>query len=406
MTAFPNIAENVIESRVRHLLGLKKDLPLTQSELKALALNVVELSDYFTKRPGDRPDYYLGDSSLMAAYVAYFVPSNLTKIKRPLSEIFSHPDVQMGSNSEISILDLGCGPGTASAGFMDFFFENLCESREKVNLSITALDRIEANLKEAGPLLRELWDAYTFSYKGGCALSLKINTINADLLQLRRGSTTQKRHDLILISNSLIETAAGAGSIDNRRAFIESLASDYLKEDGSIIIIEPALKGSSRDLLMLRDSVIKEGKVNIYSPCLSNAPCGALDSAKDWCHEADEWEAPEIVSKLDRLTGFNKSRLNYSYLVLRKDGLSLSDIFMKSKGEALKVVSDLMKEKGKLKLFVCGKKGRTLLERLDRDRSESNMVFENLKRGEIVEVNSLQEKRQLLRLIKESAVKK
>ena len=64
MTPFPEIAEDVIESRVRKLLGLKKGVPISQAELKALALKVVLLSDYFTKRPGDRPDCYLGDSYL------------------------------------------------------------------------------------------------------------------------------------------------------------------------------------------------------------------------------------------------------------------------------------------------------------------------------------------------------
>lgn len=408
MMPFPEIAEDVIESRVRKLLGLKKSMPLAQVELKALALKVVLLSDYFTKRPGDRPDYYLGDSSLMAAYVAYFVPSNLTKIERPLSEIFLHPELEIGSSGELSILDLGCGPGTASAGFMDFFFRNLCRNREEITLLITALDRVEANLKEAGSLLRELWDAYRSVYTGACDLNLEINSINADLLKLSGRSTTQKRHDLIVISNSLVETAGGAAGIERRRELIELLALDYLKEKGSIIIIEPALKDASRGLLMLRDSIIREGRINLYSPCLTKGPCGALDSAKDWCHEADEWEVPKLVRELDRLTGFNKSRLNYSYLVLRKDGLSLSDTlddtFKENKGELFKVVSDLMKEKGKLKLFVCGKEGRVLMERLDRDRSESNSLFDSLRRGEIIEVNPLYRKGQLFRLGKESSI--
>jgi len=92
MMQFPAIAEDLIEARVRSLLGLEKGMSLGQRELKGLSLKVRELSDYFTKRPGDRPDYYLGDKSLMAAYVAYFLPSNLLKIERPLAEIALHPE--------------------------------------------------------------------------------------------------------------------------------------------------------------------------------------------------------------------------------------------------------------------------------------------------------------------------
>ena len=405
MMQFPAIAEDVIEARVRSLLGLKKGMPLGQRELKGLSLKVRELSDYFTKRPGDRPDYYLADRSLMAAYVAYFLPSNLPKIERPLAEIALHPERSLGSDGEISFLDLGCGPGTASAGFIDFFFRNLYQGKERLNVSITALDRVEANLKEAGFLLRELWDGYSSSYAAGCNARLDIKTIKMDLLRLTGSSPARKRHDLIVIANSLVETAGGADSIERRREFVELLASDYLKETGSLIIIEPALKGSSRDLLMLRDSVLREGRINLYSPCLTNGPCGALDSRKDWCHEADEWGAPRIVRELDRLTGFDKSRLNYSYLVLRKDGLSLNDTYSEKKGEMFRVVSDLLKEKGKAKFFLCGKRGRVQVERLDRDRSESNAIFDKLKRGEIVEIDLLHKKGQIFRLSKEGSVK-
>jgi len=253
--------------------------------------------------------------------------------------------------------------------------------------------------------LRELWDGYSSSYAAGCNAHLDIKTIKMDLLRLTGSSPGRKRHDLIVISNSLVETAGGADSIERRREFVERLAVDYLKEKGSVIIIEPALKGPSRDLLMLRDAILMEGRVNLYSPCLTNGPCGALDSKKDWCHEADEWGEPRIVREMDRLTGFDKSRLNYSYLVLRKDGLSLDDTFSEQKGEIFRVVSDAMKEKGKLKFFLCGKRGRVQVERLYRDRSESNAIFDKLKRGEIIEIDLLHKKGHLFRLSKESVVK-
>ena len=64
-----------------------------------------------------------------------------------------------------------------------------------------------------------------------------------------------------------------------------------------------------------------------------------------------------------------------------------------------------MKEKGKLKFFLCGKRGRVQVERLDRDRSESNAIFDRLKRGEIIEISRLCEKGKLFRLSRESSLK-
>ena len=58
-----------------------------------------------------------------------------------------------------------------------------------------------------------------------------------------------------------------------------------------------------------------------------------------------------------------------------------------------RAVSSLMKEAGKAKLVLCGeesaKKGKLLhTERLSKDRSEANYLFDQIKRGDVVEVSA------------------
>ena len=52
----------------------------------------------------------------------------------------------------------------------------------------------------------------------------------------------------------------------------------------------------------------------------------------------------------------------------------------------MRVVSDRLRSKGKLELFGCGDPGYVRLTRLERDASPINQVFEELRRGDVVEL--------------------
>jgi ribosomal protein RSM22 (predicted rRNA methylase) len=168
--------------------------------------------------------------------------------------------------------------------------------------------------------------------------------------------------------------------ISKRVEILKNLLSKFLASEGSCIIIEPALRGTSREMLMVRDGLLEEG-FHIYSPCLTGEKCPALANPKDWCHEDIPWEPPAIVREVDRLIGLKKDSLKFSYLVLRKDGLSLADIYGES---SYRVVSEPLVSKGKMEFYICGRGGRRLVARLDKDKTVLNETFEGLKRGDIV----------------------
>jgi hypothetical protein len=75
-----------------------------------------------------------------------------------------------------------------------------------------------------------------------------------------------------------------------------------------------------------------------------------------------------------------RSRVDFSYLVLRKQGAPCTDT------SRFRIVSDPMKDKGRLRLFACGPAGRLLVMRLDRERSPSNQLFDELERGAVVDI--------------------
>jgi len=253
------------------------------------------------------------------------------------------------------------------------------------------VDQIRENLQEAEALFAEL-TAETRS-----SAVLKTVQSGAERLEpLLRG-----RFDIIVLSNLVNELFHGdANRIARRIELLKTMLSGFLAADGSCIIIEPALRETSRDLLAVRDGLLDHG-LHAYSPCLNTAKCPALLNPKDWCHEDIPWDPPELIRELDRLTGLRKDSLKFSYLVLRKDTLSLSDI---SGPDAFRVVSEPLVSRGKIERYLCGRNGRKLVVRLDKDRSSANASFDGLKRGDIASFEGLIEEEKRFKAAKETAV--
>jgi SAM-dependent methyltransferase len=398
----PQLSEVLVDiliERLGDLVGFQGQP--SGNDLKPLAADVKELSDYFTKRQEDRPSFYLEKSRLMAAYVAYFLPVNILKVERPLKELFGHPRIRFGQDGCINVLDLGCGPGTATLGFMNHLL-SIPSFPAGTELGLTIVDNTSENLDEASILIKLFWAKCREDFEERGISSLKLKQIKIDMEAFNKSGLGRVEFDLILASNSLGELWRSEDRIGRRVALLESISTRYLKDDGSMVIIEPALKKSSRELIEVRDSLCRSETLAVYAPCLGCGECSMLENKKDWCHETFAWTPPPLVSMLDVLTGFDKSELKYSYLVLRKDGLSLSDYY--AEGDIYRVVSERLATKGISKVYLCGKNGRIELSRLDRHSSPSNALFDQVKRGDIVRLDGLSKKGEGWRIGRESKV--
>lgn len=405
MTTLPEIVDDLILERVRQLLEVPANSPLKESDLKKLALNTKRLSDYFTKKVEERPEFYLKDDRLMAAYLAYFLPSNLLKVNKALSELMLHPAVDQFTDcgGKLSVLDVGCGPGTATLGLINFLAQ--LEQREgPLSLNLMAADNTQQCLDEASLMPRRLWNAYSEKLPENRLADLTVRTVKLDMSKINEGLCGE-RFDLIILANSIGEILADNSRVDMGCDLVETLMEDHLEARGGMLIIEPALRDSSRKLLMIRDELLARGRSSVYSPCIIQDKCGALDNPKDWCHEGYGWAMTSLIKEMDKRTGFNKSQLKYSYLVLRKDGMTLQDILPADGGENFRVVSDLLIMKGERKVFLCGQRGRIQLGRLDRDLSDANRQFDEIRRGDIVEVKGIYQKGEVLRIDKEGSVR-
>lgn len=332
------------------------------------------------------PPAYLRDPALRAAYLGYFLPANLPKLFLPLAELSLHPARPLAV-PRLRVLDIGSGPGTSLLAVMEFFWR----LPNAPALELTAVDQVAANLEDAGALIRE----EAGRYGAGAVL----RTVHADA-----GSAAGRltgRYDLVILSNVLNELfMAEEERVEKRSVFLSGLLGSVLAPGGSCMIIEPALRETSRDLLQVRDRMLTAGW-SVFSPCLVQAPCPALMNPKDWCHEDRPWDAPEQVRKIDRRTGLRKDSLKFSYLVLRKDGIALCDAIG---ADAWRVVSEPLVSKGKTELYLCGREGRMIAVRLDKDAVPANAFFADLRRGDTVRFDRLVNEGKRLRVMKDTVV--
>jgi ribosomal protein RSM22 (predicted rRNA methylase) len=365
---------------------MKRSVRRGGDPLDSLADSVRTLSRLLTRERERLPESYMRDHALRQAYRDYFLPANLPKVHVPLGELASHPAALVG-REHLHVLDIGTGPGTSMLGLLSYFSQR----EQHPAIEFTAVDTVSENLREAEALFAEHAARYP------CPTTIRTMRCDAE------GVSARLTHsfDLVIFSNVLNELfPEDPGRVVRRADLVGRLMRDQMEEDGSCIIIEPALRESSRDLLQVRDRLLDDG-FNVYSPCLVQKPCPALAGPKDWCHEERPWVPTERVREIDARTGLRKDSLKFSYVVLRKDGRSLTE---RTGADAMRVVSEPLVSKGKREYYVCGPSGRKLVVRLDKDASNANGPFGSLHRGDIVRFGGVREEDRRLLVTKETAV--
>jgi len=292
---------------------------------------------------------YLADPALRQEYARDIAPRTRAALGRILAEVFPG-----GAPRPARALDLGTGTGAAVEALRAHF---------GADLDVVGVDRVAA----AG-------------------------VVTADLAVER--PAVDGRFDLLVAAHLLGELHRDRpydDRIDARARGVRAWVDELLAPGGTLILIEPALRETSRELLAVRDQLLAMSDLEIVAPCFWRGACPALASPRDWCHDSstvEPWEGPTPPA-----TGSGgqsppsparsrsaRSRVDFSYLVLRDGWRPLP-------GELrYRVVSDPLPEKGRLKLYACGPTGRHAFIRLDRHESATNAAFGQLVRGDVARI--------------------
>jgi SAM-dependent methyltransferase len=283
---------------------------------------------------------YLADPELRREYAEEIAPRTGAAVAKILGQVYGG-----ASAPPARALDLGSGTGAAGAALRAWF---------GAELELVSVDRV------ASP-----------------------GVVAADLE--REAPALPGRFDLIVAAHLLGELFLDLAPERRLEALARRVLAwrrDLLADGGLVVLVEPALRETSRVLLGVRDRLLAAG-LGVIAPCFWAGPCPALARDRDWCHDA----APAPSRRVD-----------FSYLVMRAEPVAAPSPAI------VRVVSDRLVEKGRLKIFGCGPSGRHLFVRLDRAASSANAAFDGLERGDVATIAGAVAAPDGLRVVQETAV--
>jgi hypothetical protein len=288
---------------------------------------------------------YLADPALRREYARDIAPRTGAALGKILAEVFPAG----GAARPRRALDLGTGTGAAVEALRAHF---------GADLDVAGVDRVAA--------------------PGVVTANLAVELPMVD-----------GRFDVVVAAHLLGELFVERSPeqrVTARARRVRAWAAALLARGGTMILVEPALRETSRDLLAVRDQLLALSDLEIVAPCFWAGPCPALAHPGDWCHDA----APVSWGP----------RVDFSYLVLREakgspreDGL-------------YRIVSDPLPEKGRLKIYGCGPTGRNPFIRLDRHASPGNGALAELVRGGVARITGAARANDGLRIEAETVVER
>jgi hypothetical protein len=294
---------------------------------------------------------YLSDPELRAEYARDIAPRTTIALTKILGEIFPDPTAR---DRPRRILDLGAGTGAVGTALRGYFGEDL---------DLIEVDRVAA----------------TGGVRAGDV---------TDVASLCHLSVMREPFDLAVsahVLNELYVDMAASERLPRLAKLVKRWCEVLLAEVGTLILVEPALRETSRALLGVRDHLLAAG-LHIVAPCFFTGPCPALLRERDWCH--------------DKAPNEHAHQVDFSYLVVRASGEPTSDPAL------FRIVSDPLPEKGRLKLFACGSSGRHPVVRLERHASSTNSDLDSLVRGDRARIVRTTFAQDGLRVVKDTTVKR
>ncbi|HTT71592.1 MAG TPA: small ribosomal subunit Rsm22 family protein [Anaeromyxobacteraceae bacterium] len=320
---------------------------LSREEMGEVVRGVERLSGGLTRERALAGAPYLDDPRLLGAYLLFYFPLSYLQGRGVFSELGRRPG---------AVLDLGSGPGP---------------------LAFAALDAGARQVLSADRSARALSAARAIAAASGEPLA-------TEALDLSRPGALRRlagahRFDTVALGHLVNELFAGEGAAEKRAALLEEAAA-LLVPGGSLVVVEPALRETSRALLEVRDRLVARGYA-VRAPCLYRGPCPARLRATDWCHAERPIEPPPLVAEIARAASLHKEAVKMSYLVLAPPGEGWAS---PPEGRVFRIVSEPIPSKGRLRYMGCGPEGRMGLALQEKHVAEGNRAFTSLMRGDLV----------------------
>jgi SAM-dependent methyltransferase len=352
------------------------------TDTKRVAPLLARLSDAYNSGEAQRA------RDLLAARLAFSFARDVPKADGAVRELTAVGALRAPEGRALRVLDLGAGLGAMSTGLV----RAVARARGKGAADAAPL-AVEATWIDSDAAAMDLGRAIVerVARAAGAIGGNALMTVRAERDDVVRGLARQRGpFDVVILGQVLSEMHRDVPA-EERVRMHGSLLSDAAKKlapDGSLVVVEPALRERARHLEAVRDALIAaEPELALFAPCLHRGACPMLATAGDWCHEDLDVDLPDFLVPLAKAAGLRWQGLTFSYLVLRRDGLTLRA----ASKATLRLTSSRLVTKGKAEAFVCGEidgaSGAKKIARLDRDETEANAPFDDLRRGDLLHID-------------------
>jgi hypothetical protein len=312
--ALPLPLETAVEQYISRKTGKDWSDPVI---LERLRRAIVSQKDDYWKPTEKRSLHYTKGYSVLG-YLAYHFPVYFMQTRHLLAELAREGLLKR----EMTILDLGTGPGVIPLAVADFW-GNLDTARATVFPVERSKEHIEA-----------------FSY-----LAKSVATKDSPVTikpALEADVTTPgdmalpERIDLMVFSNVLNELSDFPVAA---RADIVMKYAERLSPDGTILIIEPAEEATSTGLRVLSLALKKRG-LSIYAPCTYVWGTNCTPD-RCWSFVTAPFIRPtrimNTLAACDEPFRYVNTDIKYSYVMLRKDGKTRSPCLVPNNRLALRL---------------------------------------------------------------------
>jgi ribosomal protein RSM22 (predicted rRNA methylase) len=335
MWTVPIAVEDAVRAAVEREVGAVSPAALHRA--------VIERSRRYTSER-ERLDEEVADPVAdLAARACLFAIADCMKVAVPLAELASAG--ALPARDPLRVVDVGAGCGAMTLGVTAY------GRRAVAHL----IDRDRGALAIAASALSDL--GVTATTSSGDVRTAPIP--DADLVVF--GSVLNELDPVDRVP--LVERAIAA-----------------IPRDGAVIVVEPALRETSRALHEVRDAMIAAG-THVFAPCTrAAAPCPMLADPRDWCHEERRVELPPRTRDIAKATGLrDDGAMKFAYLVLRREPGTLAP-------GALRVVGHPRAEKGRHEAMACGDEGRATIRLLTRHKADGLRDFARAERGDVLAI--------------------
>jgi SAM-dependent methyltransferase len=274
------------------------------------------------------------DAAGSVAYLAHFGPRAVVAVARAIASLpVSGPAAARGAH----VVDVGAGSGASALVWLAVGARR-----------VTLVEQSARALALAGDLLR------------ACFPDAVVDLVRADAHAAPIVKTATHVQAAFVVGEWTDELAAAAAV----RAWLARLA----PQAKTAVFVDAGDHPRARRLQTLRDAWIADDDVTVFGPCPHRDPCPALVRSRDWCHDVVDKRLPAQLAAFARAVGRDDAAMSLSWLSLAR-GLPRV-----ASADAVVVIGEPQKDKGRVRLPVCGPGGLRFVQALKRHRAAFDAV--------------------------------